>query len=118
MWSSRASMHSRYSIRDEAAQQSESHHQCVTRYWWRYLTNDFQLAGQDGRVVLKRKSVYAGLNHRRPVCDCPSVQPELNSELNAMSDDEFAAIIGAGTASGKPEAEADDERGRSRTCPK
>jgi hypothetical protein len=51
--------------------------------------------GQDGRVVLKRKSVYAGLNHRRPVCDCPSVQPELNAELNAMSDDEFAAIIGA-----------------------
>jgi len=54
----------------------------------------FNLAGQDGRVVLKRKSVYAGLNHRRPVCDCPSVQPELNAELNAMSDDEFAAIIG------------------------
>jgi hypothetical protein len=42
MWSSRAPMHSRYSIRDEAAQQSESHHQCVTQYWWRYLTNDFQ----------------------------------------------------------------------------
>jgi len=38
------------------------------------------------------------------------VQPELNAELNAMSDDEFAAIIGAGTASGRPEAEADDER--------
>jgi hypothetical protein len=37
------------------------------------------------------------------------VQPELNAELNAMSDDEFAAIIG-GTASGRPEAEADDER--------
>jgi hypothetical protein len=42
-----------------------------------------------------------------------------DAELNAMSDDEFAAIIGAGTASGRPEAEADDEReGRSRTCPK
>jgi hypothetical protein len=33
------------------------------------------------------------------------MQPELNAELNAMSDDEFAAIIGAGTASGRPEAE-------------
>jgi hypothetical protein len=45
MWSSRAPMHSRYSIRDEAAQQSESHHQCVTQYWWRYLTNDFRAWG-------------------------------------------------------------------------
>src|SRR5438034_667143 len=35
------------------------------------------------------------LSHRRPVCDCPSVQLELNAELNAMSDDEFAAVIGA-----------------------
>jgi hypothetical protein len=35
-------MHSRYSIRDEAAQQSVSRHQCVTQHWWRYLTNDFQ----------------------------------------------------------------------------
>jgi hypothetical protein len=42
MWSSRAPMHSRYSIRDEAAQQSESRHQCVTQYWRRYLTTDFQ----------------------------------------------------------------------------
>jgi hypothetical protein len=46
MWSSRASMHSRYSIRDEAAQQSESHHQCVTRYRWRYPPTIFNLNGQ------------------------------------------------------------------------
>jgi hypothetical protein len=49
MWSSRASMHNRYSIRDEAAQQSESHHQCVTQYWWCYLTNDFQ-SNWEGRA--------------------------------------------------------------------
>ena len=54
-------------------------------------------------------SVRALLNGR--------VHPELNAELNAMSDDEFAAIIGAGTASagGRSRRRA---RGRSRTCPK
>jgi hypothetical protein len=50
-------MHSRCSIRDEAAQQSESHHQCVTQYWWRFPSVQPELSAElrAGRGVWARR---------------------------------------------------------------